>query len=305
VDKLNNYFFFFKNFISVKFFSKYKFFFFIKNYFGSNQQLYFLVYKKLNQKYLVNFSKSLVEQPRFNFFFKKNFLNLNFFRGWYFCFSLFLNFFENKFKNNYYFFFLNYCSKKNINFKKLNVKVEHYFNFINYFFKNFFEFFLKCRVELNFKNFNNYLNSVFSNDFIFFLKNKFKRYQFSIGRGFFLFETIEVIWITFFLKDSFFFLNWLIKTAERIPYKNFRKFLSFLRFVFTKVFTKLIAFLGCRGFYFDVRGKVGVAGNAKKRHFSFFYKKYSLSNKNLKINFFQKQLKTYTGALGFTFFLTF
>jgi len=78
-----------------------------------------------------------------------------------------------------------------------------------------------------------------------------------------------------------------------------------LKFVFLKFFKKILNLVGCLGFFFDIRGKVGVSGNAKKRHFSFFYGKYSLSSKKLKLNYFQKQFKTNTGTLGLTFFLTF
>jgi hypothetical protein len=52
-----------------------------------------------------------------------------------------------------------------------------------------------------------------------------------------------------------------------IPYKNVKGFLGFLKiFLKKKILPKFKKFFKLRGFIFDIRGKVGVSGDAKKRH---------------------------------------
>lgn len=60
-----------------------------------------------------------------------------------------------------------------------------------------------------------------------------------------------------------------------------------------------------KGFFFDIRGKVGVAGNSKKRHFYFYIGKLSLSEKSSRIEHKQGIIKTHTGCLGVTFILNY
>jgi hypothetical protein len=52
-----------------------------------------------------------------------------------------------------------------------------------------------------------------------------------------------------------------------IPYKNVKKFLYFLKIILKKqILPKFRKFFKLRGFIFDIRGKVGVTGDSKKRH---------------------------------------
>ena len=69
-------------------------------------------------------------------------------------------------------------------------------------------------------------------------------------------------------KDTDFFMYWFTKTMNRLYFKKQKKFLYFLKLVLTRHFCKLLGnLLNFIGFQFDIRGKVGVSGNAKKRHF--------------------------------------
>jgi ribosomal protein S3 len=90
---------------------------------------------------------------------------------------------------------------------------------------------------------------------------------------------------------------------ERIAYKNHKKFLSTLKFIIRKYSHTLIYNNNVKGFFFDIRGKVGVAGNAKKRHFSFNEGQYSKTTKNSKFDYQHTIIRTFTGALGVTFIL--
>jgi hypothetical protein len=53
--------------------------------------------------------------------------------------------------------------------------------------------------------------------------------------------------------------------------------------LFKKLYrSKKLHKLGCKGFMFDIRGKVGVSGSKKKRHVSILHGKRSASNKTLR-----------------------
>jgi hypothetical protein len=52
-----------------------------------------------------------------------------------------------------------------------------------------------------------------------------------------------------------------------IPYKDVKKFLYFLKIIIKKqILPKFKKLFKLKGFIFDIRGKVGVSGDAKKRH---------------------------------------
>ena len=281
---------------------------FIFNYFN-----FFKFYIYVNKQLLRFFNKNYLSKI-YNFKKLNNVVDINFF--WFF----FLNFFSLKFYN---FFFKNYNLNNHFNkfntnslirnnallesiyFRIYNSKVPNYFFFLNFFFKNFFENFFKQKIQLNFIFLKNLIKKLKKKLFFKFMLLKFRKYQVGIGKGFFLEETLEVIWLTFLLKDSFFFLNWLNKTMGRIYFKSHKRFLNFLKFIFTKIFTKILWYFNCSGFYFLVKGKIGVTGNAKKRKFSFFSKHFSLTTKKNKLSFYKNSITTHTGALGVKFFIVF
>ena len=88
---------------------------------------------------------------------------------------------------------------------------------------------------------------------------------------------------------------------ERIYFRSQRKFLRFLRFIFRAIFKRFRKSVDIQGFFFDIRGKVGVSGNAKKRHFFFKEGPSSFSEKKIRLLFYQDLVRTRTGVLGVTF----
>lgn len=95
-------------------------------------------------------------------------------------------------------------------------------------------------------------------------------------------------------------MDWFVKTMERIQFYSHKKFLSVFKFIITHYADFFIYNNNLQGFFFDIRGKVGVAGNAKKRHFSFNKGKYSKTTKNSKFDYQHEIVRTFTGALGVT-----
>ena len=132
------------------------------------------------------------------------------------------------------------------------------------------------------------------------LQKKHWKFQNRIGKGFFFLESMKVIWYTLLLKDCRFFLNWFRRTMERLYFKSQKKFLRFLKVICRALFLKYRKAINVRGFFFDIRGKVGVTGNAKKRHFFFKEGKSSFTEKRLKLSYYQDLVRTKTGVLGVT-----
>lgn len=63
--------------------------------------------------------------------------------------------------------------------------------------------------------------------------------------------------------------------------------------------------LGCLGFFFDIRGKVGVTGSKKKRHYFVSYGSYSSTNKGLRWSVEKGIVNTTTGVLGTTLIIAY
>ena len=135
---------------------------------------------------------------------------------------------------------------------------------------------------------------------------KYKYFSGAIGKGFFLNETLEVLWITFLFKDVDFFMYWFSKTMNRIYFKKQKKFLYFLKLILTRSFCPAyFNILKFKGFVFDIRGKVGVSGNAKKRHVFINWGLSSYTKKDLKLKLSQGLVNTHTGVMGVTFIITY
>jgi len=92
---------------------------------------------------------------------------------------------------------------------------------------------------------------------------------------------------------------------DRIYFKNHKKFLNFFKILVQKYYQYFFKELNFKGFFFDIRGKVGVTGNAKKRHFFIRVGNFSFSKKSLKLNIFKNLVRTKTGVLGLTAIISF
>lgn len=129
---------------------------------------------------------------------------------------------------------------------------------------------------------------------------KKRTFQSRIGRGFFLNEMLEILYLTFNLKDLNFLKRWFLLTMERIQFSKHKKFLSVFKNITTNYSDFLIFGNDVGGFFLDVRGKVGVTGDAKKRNFYISIGKRSKTTKNSKYDYQNGVVRTTTGQLGIT-----
>ena len=199
-------------------------------------------------------------------------------------------------KTNYFFL------KKYLKFRKKNNKNCFFFGrsvvfgFLNNFLLHFFQFFFKKKILFFFKKKRRFKNIIFFN---FFKKIK-PPYGIRLDRT----ELLYIIYYSLLLKDSVFFLNYCCNVFENNHIRTHRRFFFFLK----KIFRKCRFFfkrLKVRGIFLDLKGKISVTGNAKKRRLYFRCRWHSLTRKRLKLAFKKHIIKTTTGVLGITAYIFF
>jgi hypothetical protein len=157
-------------------------------------------------------------------------------------------------------------------FKKIN-----FFIFLNKFLLNFLEFFLKTKVLFSLKKGTNKLVLKQLSSRKFYIKY-FKK-NLKITK-----QIIGVLYYSFLLKDSTIFVNFFKKILEKLSIKSHKKAFLGLKKLLKDLFVPLFYFLGVYGVFFNMKGKIGVSGNAKKRRYYFYYGKHSITNRKIKID---------------------
>jgi len=100
-------------------------------------------------------------------------------------------------------------------------------------------------------------------------------------------------------------MKWFTKSMTRLKLKKHKKFIKFFKKTLYKNESFFLVANKVKGFKFDIRGKVGVSGNAKKRHTSFYFGNTSFSTKKLRLDYSQGLVYTDTGVLGVTMILSY
>lgn len=207
------------------------------------------------------------------------------------------------FNNLYPIFFLNNRGKKRYEKKyKSNINAPFY-NFFQNYLLSFLENFLKRKILLrvttsSFRKYPhvNYLKMILDDNFM---------YKPLYMKNYFIEDFIKIVWYTFWLKDLNIIASWIKKFMESVHFRHHKKFLSYFNNFIKKNSSTFLNFLNIKGFFFDIRGKVGVAGNSKKRHFFFKIGVLNRSCKSRKIDFNQNLVRTPSGVLGLTYILNY
>ena len=327
----------FIKFKKFKFYKSYKSVF-ILNYFFKN--LYFVLFhKKLNKMYFIcffikkvfnctdkadkvcffkvyninNFSKSINYFINANDFYTINKKYFNLTKLKYFnvnsIFSKKLDELLNKkFYHKNHFFYSNYYPvfllKNNLN--DIFIKKFSFFysggynmylnNFIILFLENILKksLFIKLINNSFYESYNWYLNSIL-NEYKFYKPIYFKSYETS--------DFIKILWYSFFFKDISIFSKWVSIFMETLNFKNHKKFLLFFNNFIKKYSTVFEDVLKVKGFFFDIRGKVGVTGSSKKRHLTIKFGRLNKFSKKNKIDYDLKLVRTYSGVMGLTYII--
>ena len=97
-------------------------------------------------------------------------------------------------------------------------------------------------------------------------------------------QIIGILYYSFLLKDSSMFMNFFKKILEKINLKLHKKLLLGLKKLIKELFKPVFNFLGVLGMFFNLKGKIGVSGNAKKRRYYFYYGKHSITSRDFKMD---------------------
>ena len=248
---------------------------FIKNYKNNNVNIVVL-----KQKFFKKFTP--YNLPRYLFFIILTII---------FSFRVFLNFFFLPFK------FSDFTNKsqnlgkiiqksflrKSITSFQINIflkknKKFFCFLFLNKFVVGFLEFFFKRKVFFLLKKGSNklLLKQVSFRKFSF----KYFKKNLKIGK-----QVLGILYYMFLLKDSSLFLNFFRKSIEAINIKLHKKLFLGLKKLIKDVYYPVFNYLGVLGFFFNIKGKIGVSGSAKKKRYFFFYGKHSITKRILKIDY--------------------
>lgn len=177
------------------------------------------------------------------------------------------------------------------------INVNRYKNFFAFFLLQFLENFLKKKIWIKINT--QYKHTLFWKNF---LKNSTTaNYNFSkyTIKNLFNRDILELLLITFQTQDLQFFLRFIKLVLESNHFKKHRKILSIV-FEIIRKHKILFTLTPVKGFSFDIRGKVGVSGNAKKRHLFFSYGKITSTTQNIRSQWQQISIWTPTGQMGVT-----
>lgn len=180
------------------------------------------------------------------------------------------------------------------------------FNIYLWYLLNVSEIKLKKKFIYKVFSLHNFLKRFRQRIFFKYVRRHFKFLRFKVGKNFFFNEIFEVLWLVFLLKDTSLFMNWLIWTLSSIQYKKVKIFLFFLKtFLCNYLLPHISKISSIKGFFFDIRGKVGVTGDSKKRHVQILWGKSSYTTKNIRFSLKQGLVHTKTGVMGVTAVITF
>ena len=90
---------------------------------------------------------------------------------------------------------------------------------------------------------------------------------------------------------------------EKIHLKKHKKMLKIIHNLLKNNII-ILSCLNIKGFNIDVRGKLGTTGNSKKKHYAFTIGSLGFTTKNHNLMMSQTTIRTSTGVLGVTSFLS-
>jgi hypothetical protein len=171
-----------------------------------------------------------------------------------------------------------------------------YFLYINKFLLNFVEILFKSKVLFNLKKGSNkiLLKQISFRKF----STKYFRKKLKTSK-----QIIGVVYYSLLLKDSSMFANFFKKILENISIKLHKKLLIGFKELINDIYKPVFHLLGVLGIFLNIKGKLGVSGNAKKRRRYFYSGKHSITSRSAKMDLKFLPVWTFTGALGFTFLI--
>lgn len=123
-------------------------------------------------------------------------------------------------------------------------------------------------------------------------------FQRLLGPKIFFEEALQVTLLAIKTKDPFFFAEWLRSMLSKVGFWKYRIFLRFVKYLFQELFSPIFQELNFKGVKLKLKGKIGVAGNARTRTVFFRVGRTSQSRIKNKVNYNLSNVYTFTGVLG-------
>jgi hypothetical protein len=127
---------------------------------------------------------------------------------------------------------------------------------------------------------------------------KLKSFRKVLGPRLYLMESLEIIYLALKLKDSVFLANWIVAIMKKISFWKYKLFFRYIRYILRYFFSPVFSFLGIKGLKFQLKGKIGVAGNARTRTVLQKIGQVGHSKFENKIAYELVLIRTFTGVLG-------
>ena len=120
-----------------------------------------------------------------------------------------------------------------------------------------------------------------------------------LGPRIFINESVRLMYLSVINRDTELFVNWTKAMLYRLTIWKHRHLFRFMKFVLGSLFAPKFAQMGIKGIRIQIKGKVGVAGNSRKR--TYFYKVGQVGHSNFQIQAYHDItcIDTFTGVLGF------
>lgn len=135
--------------------------------------------------------------------------------------------------------------------------------------------------------------------------HRIKIFRKNLGPRLYLVESLQIITLCLRLKDPYVLSNWMLNMFYKISFWKYKMLFRYMQYILRNFFWPYFEDYDVKGLKFQLKGKVSVAGNARKRtvrmqigslsHATYSYK--ILTNLNL--------LRTFTGVIGFKTWLVF
>ena len=154
---------------------------------------------------------------------------------------------------------------------------SYFFFFLNKFVLGFLEFFFKNKVVFNLKKGSNKL-PLKQISFRKFSTKYFKK-NLRVSK-----QILGILYYSLLLKDSSIFVVFFRNILEKSSIKFHKKLFLGLRKLIKDFFKPLFTFLGVLGVFFNIKGKIGVSGSAKKRRYYFYFGKHSITSRSVKMD---------------------
>ena len=129
---------------------------------------------------------------------------------------------------------------------------------------------------------------------------KLKAYTKLIGSGFFLKDTIYISYWSLKTHNIQIMMDWFQSTMGRISFWKLRSFIHFLEYIFKFVFWPIFSQLNIKGIKFQLKGKISVSGNSRKRIMVFNVGKTSRTTTIYRTIQLRRLIPSFTGVMGFT-----